>query len=270
MSTEENNIELEAKYTTSRSVDVFDQVPEEVKIRTKKMMMWFIIFAVVMLFAGITSALIVLYGKLMWVHINPPAILWVSNLLVIASSATLIMAVKALKKGNQKGAMSLTLVTFLLGLAFVFTQNTGWNQLSDIGMGYTITENEHGLKAYRWNALGRIKGEYDKDYWIEYQGQPLVKDGKEFYRAADAERLDPVTTQVMTTFNASGALLSVLIYVHIIHLFFGIIYLAVNLRRVSVGKINQQNWISLHTSGMYWHFMGILWLYLFFFIFFVY
>jgi cytochrome c oxidase subunit 3 len=152
----------------------------------------------------------------------------------------------------------------------VFTQNSGWGKLADIGMGYTITENEHGLKAYRWNALGRIKGEYDKDYWIEYQGQPLVKDGNEYYRASDSGRLDPVTTQVMTTFNASGALLSVLIYVHIIHLFFGIIYLAVNLRRVAVGKISQNNWISLHTSGMYWHFMGVLWLYLFFFMFFVY
>ena len=33
-------------------MDVFDSVTPEIKLRTKKMMMWFIIFAVVMLFGG--------------------------------------------------------------------------------------------------------------------------------------------------------------------------------------------------------------------------
>lgn len=270
MSTETTSENLEVNTEASGNMDVFANLPEEVRIRTKKMMMWFIIFAIVMLFAGITSALIVLYGKLMWVHIHPPTVFWVSNLLVILSSITLIMAVKQVKKGNQKGAISLTAITFVLGLAFVVAQNAGWNQLSDIGMGYSTTEEPNGMKKYRWNALGRIQGEYDKDYWIEYQGQPLVKEGDEFYRASDTGRLQPVTTQVMTTFNAAGALLSVLIYVHIIHLFFGLIYLAVNTVRVAKGRINSQNWISLHAGGMYWHFMGILWLYLFFFLFFVY
>jgi cytochrome c oxidase subunit III len=270
MSTETTSENLEVNTQASGNMDVFASLPEEVRIRTKKMMMWFIIFAIVMLFAGITSALIVLYGKLMWVHIHPPTVFWVSNLLVILSSITLILAVKQVKKGNQKGAISLTAITFILGLAFVATQNSGWSQLSNIGMGYSITEEPNGMKKYRWNALGRIQGEYDKDYWIEYQGQPLVKEGNEFYRASDTGRLQPVTTQVMTTFNAAGALLSVLIYVHIIHLFFGLIYLAVNMVRVAKGRINAQNWISLHAGGMYWHFMGILWLYLFFFLFFVY
>jgi len=34
--------------------------------------------------------------------------------------------------------------------------------------------------------------------------------------------------------------------------------------------LNQNEWISLHANGMYWHFMGILWLYLFAFLFFIY
>ncbi|MEN9948940.1 MAG: hypothetical protein RL106_1763, partial [Bacteroidota bacterium] len=53
-------------------MDVFQEATSEVKLRTKKMMMWFIIFAVVMLFGGITSALIVLKGKIMWMHVQVP------------------------------------------------------------------------------------------------------------------------------------------------------------------------------------------------------
>jgi cytochrome c oxidase subunit 3 len=65
-------------------------------------------------------------------------------------------------------------------------------------------------------------------------------------------------------------MLSVLIYLHIAHLLFGLIYLLVNVVRLKKGKLNKDNWISLHSNGMYWHFMGILWIYLFFFIFYIY
>jgi heme/copper-type cytochrome/quinol oxidase subunit 3 len=250
-------------------VDVFEGHTPEIKIRTKKMMMWLIIFAVVMLFAGITSAMIVLYGKLIWVKIVPPTVLWVSNALVIASSVTMIMAVRALKGGKTKNAMILTALTFVLGMAFTMTQNAAWDNLSGKGMGYTITETPEGLKAYRWNALDRLSGDYGKDYYIQYKGDRLDKVGNEYYMSTDTGRIQPVTQDVVKTFNAAGAMLSVLIYIHIIHLFFGLVYLVVNTVRIYKGSLNKDNWISLYAGGMYWHFMGILWLYLFAFIFYL-
>lgn len=251
------------------NVDVFEGHSPEVKVRTKKMMMWLIIFAIVMLFAGITSAMIVLYGKLIWLHINPPMEFWTSNILVVASSASVILALRAVKSGKQKLAMMLTLITVVLGLAFTVSQNAAWGKLSGMGMGYTITETEEGLKAYRWNALERLNGEYGADYYIEFHGEKLDKVGEDYFLASDTGRLNPKTREVVKTFNAAGAMLSVLIYIHIIHLFFGLIYLVVNAVRVWKGRINKENWISLYTGGMYWHFMGILWLYLFFFIFYI-
>ncbi len=254
---------------TIGKVDVFEGRDPEVKVRTKKMMMWLIIFAIVMLFAGITSAMIVLYGKLAWVRIIPPTALWISNALVILSSITLVMALRAVKKGEQKKAFMLTAVTAILGFAFTFTQNTAWNELAGIGMGYTITQNDQGLKSYRWNALDRLSGTYGEDYYIEYKGERLQKVNGEYYLTSDVGLLDPKTREVMKTFNASGAMLSVLIYVHIIHLVFGLIYMVVNTIRVHKGVINKDNWISLYSGGMYWHFMGILWLYLFAFLFYL-
>jgi len=252
-------------------MDVFEGVSPEVKIRTKKMLMWFIIFSIVMLFAGITSALIVLYGKLMWVSVTPPMVLYVSLILIILSSMTYVYGVRSAKTGNQKGGVIGVALTLLLGLGFIVTQNAGWKELASRGMGYSVSETEEGLKAYRWNDLGKIRGEYGKDYFIEFQGQRLVKVGNEYYMPADTGRLNPVTTKVVSTFNAAGALLSVLIYVHIIHLSFGLIYLVVNLIRASKGFFaTKDNWVSLYAGGMYWHFMGFLWIYLFFFMFFIY
>jgi heme/copper-type cytochrome/quinol oxidase subunit 3 len=254
----------------SKNVDVFDSVTPEVKLRTKKMMMWIIIFAVVMLFGGVTSALIVLKGKLMWMHVLVPTSFWLSIVSVLLSSATMYWAVKSLKTGQVKNAMIGVALTLVFGVLFTITQMSGWAGLKEKGMGYTITQNEQGLKAYKWNPLGQFTGEYGVDYWIEYRNAPLVLWNGQFYAESDVNHTQPKTTEVMSTFNASGALISVLVYVHLIHLFFGLIYLVVNLNRLRIGALSQENYMSLYANGMYWHFMGVLWIYLFAFLFFVY
>jgi cytochrome c oxidase subunit 3 len=253
--------------TAGKKVDVFEGLDPEVKVRTRKMMMWFIIFAIVMLFAGITSALIVLYGKLIWLHMAVPSYFWVSSVLIIASSITLILALKALKKGRQQQGLMLHALTLALGIGFAVTQNSGWGFMAERGMGYTITENEQGLSSYRWNTLGKLNGTYGEDYWFEMNNERLVKEGAEFYKPSDPSKA--VTNTVMTTFNAFGAMLSVVIYVHIVHLIFGLIYLVINTVRIYKGRIHQGNTLSVYVSGMYWHFLGGLWLYLFYFLFFL-
>jgi cytochrome c oxidase subunit 3 len=253
--------------TAGKKVDVFEGLDPEVKVRTRKMMMWFIIFAIVMLFAGITSALIVLYGKLIWLHMAVPSYFWMSNVLIIASSITLILALKALKKGRQQQGLMLHTLTLALGIGFAVTQNAGWGYMDGRGLGYTITQNEQGLSSYRWNTLGKLNGTYGEDYWLEMNNERLVKEGDEFYKPSDPSKA--VTNTVMTTFNAFGAMLSVVIYVHIAHLIFGLIYLVVNTVRIFKGRIHQGNTLSVYISGMYWHFLGGLWLYLFYFLFFL-
>lgn len=251
-------------------MDVFQEATPEVKLRTKKMMMWLIIFAVVMLFGGITSALIVLKGKIMWMHVQVPTVFWGSIAAIVLSSLTMWLGVKSLKSGDVKKTMTMVALTFILGIVFTIFQTSGWNQLSSKGMGYTQTINDKGMTVTKWNPLGKFTGEYGTDYWIEYKGQPLVLWNGQFFANDDANHSQPKTTEVMSTFNASGALISVLVYVHILHLALGLIYLLVNLNRLRTRTLNQENWMSLYANGMYWHFMGILWTYLFLFIFYIY
>lgn len=246
--------------------DVFADYDPAVKVRTRKMMMWIIIFAVVMLFGGITSALIVLYGKLIWLHMTPPAALWMSNALIVLSSLTLIFSIRSMRAGKTNRAFLLYALTFLFGLGFTFTQNAGWNELSARGLGSYQVVMESGV-ATKWKTLSYMTNDYGTDYWFEMNGERLVKENGEFYKPSQPDK--PVTNEVMTTFNAFGALLSILIYVHIIHLILGLIYLLVNLVRIRKGIIHSNNVLSLEISGMYWHFMGILWLYLFFFLYYI-
>ena len=255
--------------TDFKQINPYEGNNPEVELRSKKMIVWLVIFAVVMFFGGITSAIMVIYGKLLWVHILPPSIFWVGNALIVLSSGALIMALRALKAGEQSTSLYLTFVTFILGLAFVFTQIKGWNEMAAMGMGFTVTQTEKG-DDYDWNTTGDLNGGYGTNYYFELNGQKLTKEGDNYYYIRPNLSREDKTLEVLTTFNASGAMLCVLIYLHIAHLLCGLIYLLVNLFRLKSGKLNKDKWISLHSNGMYWHFMGILWIYLFFFIFYIY
>jgi heme/copper-type cytochrome/quinol oxidase subunit 3 len=250
--------------------DVFADYDPEVKIRTKKMMMYLIIFAIVMLFAGLTSVVLVTNQSSFWVRVQPPAVLWWSNLLVALASGALIMALRAIHRAQKGQAIALTLSALALGIAFCFTQSAGWNALSAKGLGATLTKNENGSWRSRWNSLDQITGTYGTDYTITYNGEVLQEDGGEFYSPSDALKANPLSKNFKEKFNTAGALICVLIFLHIAHLCLGLIYLIVNVVRLFKGVINRGNSISLRAAGMYWHFMGILWLYLFFFLFFLY
>ncbi|MBL7944134.1 MAG: hypothetical protein JNM00_15295 [Flavobacteriales bacterium] len=250
--------------------DVFADYDPEIKIRTKKMMMYLIIFAIVMLFAGLTSVVLVTNQSSFWVRVVPPTIFWVSNALAVLASLALILGLRAINRGQKNPAIVFTAGALVLGIAFCFTQTSAWNELSSKGFGATLTKNENGTWKSRWNSLDQIKGEYGTDYTITYNGEILVAEAGEYYAPGDTLKTNPLSQQFNEKFNTAGALICLLIFLHIAHLLLGIIYLIINTIRLYKGVIHAGNSISLRAAGMYWHFMGILWLYLFFFLFFLY
>ncbi|MDG1260713.1 MAG: cytochrome c oxidase subunit 3 [Flavobacteriales bacterium] len=245
---------------------VFEDVDPQIRIRTKKMLMWLIIFAIVMLFAGLTSAYIVSSFGDYWVHIEAPSALWWSNALIILSSIPMYLSLSAMKKGNKKQSMIMLAITLCLGLAFTVSQYQGWEDLKAKGMGVSFFETDLGIKS-QWNNIDRITGEYGVDYYVLQDGRELIYNKGEFYAPDDVLMANPVTSQVKEMSNSSSALVWVLIAIHILHLVFGLAYLIVNLIRSSTGVINQGDTIRLYVNGMYWHFLGILWVYLFAFLF---
>ncbi len=261
--------------TTAPKTDVFEGLDPAVRERTKKMLMSFIVFAIVMLFAGFTSAYIVSNMGAYWVHVTAPSGLWASNVLIVLSSASLWWATRATKAGNKTQGLVGMALTLLLGIGFTISQAEGWRSLNEMGMGWTINETESGLKAYRWNSIEALMegpATYGEDFTVSRNNVELLynPNKKEFYAPDDALMVEPITREVKRTSNAGGAYIWSLIGVHILHLVFGFVYLVVNGIRMFVGTIHAGDTVRLKALGIYWHFLGILWLYLFGFLFLLY
>jgi heme/copper-type cytochrome/quinol oxidase subunit 3 len=248
--------------------DPLIEVDPIVRDRSKLMIMYFILFSVTMLFGGLISAYIVSSTGQYWVHVTPPTTLWISNLLIIASSCTLVASIKAIKSGNVSKSRSTLFLTLALGICFAFTQIAGWNSLAKYGSGWGTEANDEGLIAYSWNRINDlIKSDavYGEDYDVRINGLTLLynPDSKELYSPNDPLMVKPITSKVIHITNSSGSYLWVLIMIHMIHFSFGLIYLLVNIYRVSNGTINPEDTIRLRVLGVYWHFLGGLWLLLF-------
>jgi len=244
---------------------------KEVRNSTKKMMMYFIVFSISMLFAGLISAYIVSSIGQYWVHMTPPSMFVASNFVIVAASITLILANKAIQKGAIKKAKSFLLCSLILGLGFTYTQYSGWQTLSSWGGGWSNHETELGV-ATSWNKIDDLlegSAVYGVDYDVRIDDEVLIYDEStmDFYAPNDPLMVKPITLKVKHLTNTSGGYLWVLVMVHILHLSFGLIYMLVNLLRIHRGSITSEDNVQLRTLGTYWHFLGGLWIVLFFILF---
>lgn len=113
---------------------------EEYKLRrAKKMMLWFGIISLSMSFAAWTSAYVVSKERQDWVeNLQIPSAFIISLVLILVSSIVLHMAKKRIQKEDHKTGMFLLLATFVLGLGFVWSQLSGFQEIIGI-FGYNPT-----------------------------------------------------------------------------------------------------------------------------------
>ncbi len=69
--------------------------------------------------------------------------------------------------------------------------------------------------------------------------------------------------------NAAGSFLYALTGLHLAHLFGGLISLFVTLINTLRGKYTAGNTLGLELTSIYWHFLDVLWVYLFLFLYFI-
>ena len=244
---------------------------KKVQNSTKKMLMYFIVFSITMLFGGFISAYIVSSVGQYWVHITPPTMFLVSNAIIIASSIILYLANRSIKNGDVAKTKMYLMVTLALGLGFAYSQYSGWKVLESWGSGWNNRPTEFGV-ATSWNSLETLlegSAIYGEDFEIKIDGESLIfdVDSRELYAPNDPLKVNPITPKVKQLTNTSGGYLWVFVIIHMFHLALGIIYLIINITRVQKGIINSENNVQIHTLGTYWHFLGGLWLVLFFILF---
>ena len=65
--------------------------------------------------------------------------------------------------------------------------------------------------------------------------------------------------------NPSGSFIYVITLAHLMHLIGGLIALSVTTIKSKLNKYSKENYLGIELISTYWHFIGLLWLYLFLF-----
>ena len=191
-------------------MDLTQGTTQEKQKRAKKMMLWFGIISLIMSFAGLTSAFIVSSSREDWLvgFVLPNAFVY-STLIIFLSSVFLYAAKQTLKKNQATTTTSLLIGALVLGIAFIYSQIQGFNQIIDSGYNFTGP-----------------------------------------------------------TSNITMSYIYIIAVVHILHVLAGIVCLIVVIVNQLNKKYSAEDRLGFDLASSFWHFVDILWIYLFFFLYF--
>jgi cytochrome c oxidase subunit 3 len=178
--------------------------------KSAKPMLWVSMISMVMFFAGLTSAYVISMRRDDWVTFDLPDAFYMSTILIILSSITISMSQRFIKKGKRELSIVLLIITFVLGIAFVWQQYAGFEDLRNAGLFFT----------------------------------------------------GPTST-VSTSFIIGITLM------HAFHVFAGIIVLLVVIYNHFKYKYTSEDLLGFELGAIFWHFVDVLWIYLFFFFYFI-
>jgi len=344
------------------------QISPELNAKMKKNLLWIFIFAVIMIFAGLTSGYIVSQGGNFWVNIKMPMAFKISTISIIASSAFLFLAVWAVKRGKDSLVKLGLGLAFALGIVFGVSQIKGWGQLIDSGNylageimntrgkygkyftliyegkeisydnatyfykgsevsadlmadmkafsqaiydgasstdrsytlsdygsqfslrydnvlltyannklqlnGVNLSEIQHNrLKHFADNIINErgdfiMKGKYGEDFVIYYKGEALEYTNRTFYY--QGALLSPKkVADLNAQKNTASSYIYAFTFIHLLHWIGGIIALLVMFIKGLAVKYSKDNYLGISLGSIYWHFLGILWLYLYAFLIFI-
>ncbi len=102
--------------------------------QSSQLLLWISIASIVMLFAGLTSGYIVRQAEGNWVIFDLPQLLYVSTGIILASSVTMFLAVRAVRNSRAQTGLFMLITTLILGCGFAVTQYLSWQQLTAQGI----------------------------------------------------------------------------------------------------------------------------------------
>jgi cytochrome c oxidase subunit III len=226
---------------------------EEARIRARRTLTSFMLFAIVMFFAALLSAYVVSKGSTdYWVRFSLPKVFWVSTAIILVSSVTAQLALRSARVGQGRASALLLGLTLVLGLAFTWTQFKGWGQLFE--RGYALM-----------SRVKSIQGTYGTDYSITRRDAltgndiPLELVSGEYFRVDDPQHTRPLNAEMDEFKNTAGSYFYVLTYAHWAHLVGGLIALLVMGVKAFLGRYSPQRHVGLWAGVLYWHFLTGLW-----------
>lgn len=144
------------------------EIDPVVNARAKKNLLWFSIFSIVMIFAGLTSAYLVSRGSVFWVEFKKPAEFIWSTVFVLAGSLFMYLAIQSIRKDKLNLVKIWVGLAFVTGILFTIFQYNGWR---------VMQRNGNALNTPVINNYGK----YGLYYSLLYQGKEITFDGYDFY-----------------------------------------------------------------------------------------
>ena len=105
-------------------------------------------------------------------------------------------------------------------------------------------------------------GKYGKDFTLNYANKPVVYKNRKFYQG-DKEFSAYLINQLNKAQNKTGSFVFAFVLVHGLHWLAGMITLLVLFINTLKQKYTYSNYTGLKIGSIYWHFLGILWVYLY-------
>lgn len=348
----------------------------EIKEKKSKNLLWLAMVSIFMVFAGFTSAYLVLMYNSFWISFALPFQFFISSIIVVLSSLFIWLCLKAAKVGNQKMVKLYVVITLLTSLGFAGSQFIGWKKLMSEGnyfvgpisaygkYGQTFdiyykdklilfdginylydgrkisselkgkmdaflkqiakvdpkkrrydldefddfkilykpdnvkherflvyedhqlhsispTGRTHAITVVQSRELQRLaenilqdkgdfflSGTYGKDYWISYKGEKLTYENRKLYfQGNELKEGDLMDLEASRNFRST--FIYILSVFHLLHLIGGLFYLSYVVVNIFKNKIGVANPLKIKLVGIYWHFLGFLWLFLYSFLTFI-
>jgi cytochrome c oxidase subunit 3 len=115
-------------------------------ISKHRLILWMVLTVVAMLFAGFSSAYIILRAVPTWQNVALPPSLWANTFILLASSVTIEWTRRRMQAGDTHGAKRWMRTTAVLGLVFMVGQIYAWQQM--VGRGIFVRSTLHSSFIY--------------------------------------------------------------------------------------------------------------------------
>jgi len=345
-----------------------NELTPEIREKMKMNLVYIGILSIIMLFGGLTSAYIVSMGDSFWLKVPLPMPFIISTVLIGLSSISFIAAIAFAKKNKRALLKMCMIITFALGLGFVYFQFKGYSQLISNGIhvrgnilvnegryndyyslkykgnylevdgnhyylaGKEANENDKkeisefaaqlvnadakgGLKniknygtkftiSYKNDPLtylndsllksngeslkshdlyrlkffayhlkdGRgdfyVKGQFGKDFKVYFKNRELAYKDRSLYKGN--QKLSPyLQNSAMDSADSSSSYLYILTFLHLLHIIVTLIFLVKTVTYSFKGRYDSNDTVGLRVTGIFWHFLGLLWLFLLLFLLFI-
>lgn len=132
------------------------EIEYEASFSKSRILTWFLLLVVVMTFGGVIGAYVVIStnGVLEWRPFALPFQVWISTLIILASSVTYYFAERSVRSADQRSSKKWLAVTTALGATFVSSQVLAWWAL--VQRGVYLQSNPYAGFFYILTALHAI------------------------------------------------------------------------------------------------------------------